>query len=391
MSISRRLFLAGSAALALRADSPALDPDSLEKFADPLPIPPVAKSAGTRPSPEDPTRHIPVYKLFMRELSVKSHRDLPATRAWGIEGSTPGPTIEARSGEGFFVEWVNDLPAKHLLPVDYRLHGAEKTQPEVRAVIHVHGAKVPPESDGYPEDWYVPGKSRTYYYPNRQQSATLWYHDHAMGINRLNIYAGLFGFYLLRDDVEDSLNLPRGPYEIPLAICDRSFLRDGSLDYPTSGIAGAPWVPEAFGEAMMVNGKLFPHLDVEPRAYRFRILNASNGRFFNFGLSNGQKFNFIGTDQGFLAAPVALERFMIAPGERGDVVIDFSGLAGQRVVLKSDPFELLQFRVAKKESQPGEVSPHRPDSRNGFSQDAARPVARGQGEERRFHGDADRW
>ena len=90
-------------------------------------------------------------------------------------------------------------------------------------MVHVHGAKTPPESDGYPEDWYVPGKSVTYLYPNQQEPATLWYHDHAMGINRLNIYAGLFGLFLIRDDYEDALNLPKGRYEIPLMIYDRSF------------------------------------------------------------------------------------------------------------------------------------------------------------------------
>ena len=101
------------------------------------------------------------------------------------------------------VEWANDLPAKHFLTIDHLLHGAEKDKPEARGVVHVHGAKTPPESDGYPEDWYVPGRSRTYYYPNQQEPALLWYHDHAMGINRLNIYAGMFGLFLIRDGVED--------------------------------------------------------------------------------------------------------------------------------------------------------------------------------------------
>ena len=162
--------------------------------------------------------------------------------------------------------------------------------------------KTPPESDGYPEDWYVPGKSATYYYPNQQEPATLWYHDHAMGINRLNIYAGLFGLFLDSRLFEDALNLPKGQYEIPLVVCDRSFRRDGSLYYPDSGMPDMPWVPEAFGEAMMVNGKLFPYLDVEPRKYRFRMLNAANGRFFHFRSRTGE-FIQIGTDQGLLAAP----------------------------------------------------------------------------------------
>ena len=221
----------------------------------------------------------------MRQFAAKAHRDLPATTMWGYDNSSPGPTLETRSGEGLLVEWVNNLPPAHLLPIDHNLHGAEADKPDVRAVVHVHGAKTPPESDGYPEAWYVPGKSAIYYYPNQQDAAALWYHDHTMGINRLNIYAGLFGLFTIRDQAEEALNLPGGRYEIPLIIYDRSFRRDGRLDYPTSGIADAPWVPEAFGEAMMVNGRIFPYLDVEPRKYRFRLLNAANGRFFHLSLS----------------------------------------------------------------------------------------------------------
>ena len=283
----------------------------------------------------------------MAEILVKVHRDLPATRMWGYNGSSPGPVIETRSGQSVSIEWANRLPVKHFLPIDHNLHGAEKDKPEVRAVVHIHGAKTPPESDGYPEEWYVPGKSATYRYPNIQDAATLWYHDHAMGINRLNMYAGLFGFFLIRDAREDTLNLPAGGYEIPLAIYDRSFRRDGSLDYPTSRMPEMPWVPEAFGEAMMVNGKLFPYLEVEPRRYRFRLLNAANGRFFHLSLSNGQKFLQIATDQGLMASPVELDSFVIAPGERLDLVLDFSGHSGEQVVLKSDAFEMMQFRVGK--------------------------------------------
>src|SRR6201999_661344 len=138
---------------------------------------------------------------------------------------------------------------KHFLPVDHNIHGAEAGKPEGRAVVHVHGAKAPPDADGYPEDWYVPGKSAAYYYPIQQDATALWYHDHAMGITRLNIYAGLFGLFVVRDKVEEALNLPRGAYEIPLVLCDRSFTQDGRLDYLDSGIPGAPWVPEAPGEA----------------------------------------------------------------------------------------------------------------------------------------------
>jgi spore coat protein A len=344
---SRRTFLAGAAALSARAGVVEINPALLAKFVDPLPIPPVAKAVATRPVPSSKNQTAPLYRLTMGELTTKVHRDLPATRMWGYNGFSPGPVIETRSGRGLLVEWVNNLPKNHFFAIDHNLHGAEKDKPDVRSVVHVHGAKTPPESDGYPEDWYVPGKSATYYYPNNQDAATLWYHDHAMGINRLNIYAGLFGMFLVRDSFEDALNLPKGKYEIPLIVYDRSFGTDGSLDYPVSGMADMPWVPEAFGEAMIVNGKIFPYLDVEPRKYRFRLLNAANGRFFHFSLSGDLQFQQIGTDQGLMPAPVALESFVAAPGERFDLVVDFSQHAGDRIVLRSDAFEIMQFRVAR--------------------------------------------
>jgi spore coat protein A len=347
--MNRRSFLLTSclAPFAARAAStaPALNPDTLAKFVDPLPIPPIAKSSGIRAVPGQASAKVPYYRVAMQQIERKLHRDLPATRLWGCGGSSPGPTFETRSGEGLLIEWGNELPDHHFLPIDHSLHGAEAGNPEVRGVIHVHGAKVPPESDGYPEDWYVPGKSRTYFYPNRQDAAMLWYHDHTMGINRLNTYAGMFGLFIVRDAVEDALDLPKGPYEIPLVIYDRLLRQDGALDYLTSGDPQKPWVPEVFGNVMLVNGKAFPYLDVEPRKYRFRVVNAANGRFFNLSLANDQKFHQIGTDQGLLPAPVELAHTLLAPAERADLVIDFSGRSGEKIVLQSYPFPLLQFRV----------------------------------------------
>lgn len=299
-----------------------------------------------RLSPEDPQVKVPYYRIAMREMQVKLHRDLPPTTVWTYGDSFPGPVFDARSGEGLLVEWVNELPTKHFLPIDHTLHGAEADKPEVRAVVHLHGGKTPPESDGYPEAGFVPGKSATCFYPNRQDAALLFYHDHAMGINRLNIYAGLQGLFLIRDDHEDSLNLPKGKYEVPLLICDRMLRTDGSLEYPTSGDPKSPWVPEVFGDAMLVNGKLAPYLEVEPRKYRFRILNGANGRFFRFSFGDLLEYQQIGSDQGLLAAPLAIKRLVLAPGERGDLVFDFSSYAGQEVLLKSDSFNLLQFRVS---------------------------------------------
>jgi spore coat protein A len=312
-----------------------LDPTRLTPFVDPLPVPQVLRPA-----------HGAVLRIAMRESEQRLHRALPPTRLWTYGDSMPGPTIEARSGEAVQVEWINSLPTKHFLPIDHHICGAEADQPEVRGVVHVHGARVPAKDDGYPTDWFVPGQSRRQTYPNRQDAATLWYHDHTMGIERLNLYAGLFGMYLLRDEHELSLGLPDGEHELPLVLTDRLLTEDGQLYYPTSGVSDAPWVPEVFGNAMLVNGALFPRLDVQARRYRFRVLNAANGRFFRLSLRGQRPFLQIGSDQGLLAAPVPQTSLFLAPGERADLVIDFADLAGGAIELMNDASPLMRFQVA---------------------------------------------
>jgi spore coat protein A len=182
-----------------------------------------------------------------------------------------------------------------------------------------------------------------------------------LGINRLNVFAGLLGAFFVRDEFEDALNLPRGKYEISLMIYDRDFDLQGQLNYPVSGDAKSPWVPEVFGDAILVNGKLFPYLEVEPRKYRFRVLNGANGRFFRLTFVSGQAptltFQRIGTDQGLLPAPVPSQRLSIAPGERADLIVDFSGQAGTSVVLRNENFNVMQFRVAQKSSRDESVLP----------------------------------
>jgi spore coat protein A, manganese oxidase len=331
--------------------APALDVSTLAQFVDPLPIPEIAQRQGYRPSPADPKLSVPFYRIQAQPIASKVHRDLPPTRFWSFGASAPGPTFETRSGEPLLVEWVNALPTEHFLPVDHTIHGAEADKPAVRTVVHVHGAKTGPESDGYPEDWVVPGKSLLYYYPNQQDAATLWYHDHTLGINRLNVYAGLLGAFFIRDGVEDALNLPQGKYELPLMLYDRLLTRDAQLLYPVSPDPQSPWVPELSGNAILVNGKLFPYLEVEPRKYRFRVLNASNARFYHLSfvgktLADNAAFHQIGTDQGLLAAPVTLTSLEIAPGERADIVVDFSEHRGEQLVLKNDAFIVMQFRVS---------------------------------------------
>ncbi len=318
--------------------------ESLAKFVDALPIPPIAQPAGSRDLPAPKTVY---YRAVMRAIESRVHRDLPPTTFWSFGTTFPGPTFEARRGQGLWIDWINQLPKKHFLPIDHTIHGAEAGMPESRAVVHVHGARVPPESDGYPERWFETGASASYYYPNDQEAATLWYHDHTMGINRLNVYAGLMGVYLIRDAAEDALNLPRDRYDIPLLICDRLLRSDGQLDYPTSGNPDSPWVEDATGDAILINGKLFPYLDVEPRKYRFRLINGSNGRFLRLSVVDGPAMHQIATDQGLMASPVEVERVRLAPAERVDVVIDFAGARGSQIVVENDGQPIMQFRVSR--------------------------------------------
>jgi spore coat protein A, manganese oxidase len=379
---TRRAFLKnGSLALAgvgLRGDSApsaattALDPSTLKPFVDPLPIPQLARPTGTRANPENPAEKIPYYRIAAREINVKVHRDLPPTRMWSFGDSFPGPTIETQSGQGMIVDWMNQLPAHHFLPIDHTLHGAERSLPEVRSVVHLHGGRTPADSDGYPENWIVPGQVQTCFYPCAQHAALLFYHDHAMGINRLNIYAGMQGMFIIRDRREDPLQLPSGKYEIPLLIADRLLNTDGQLRYPVSQFPDRPWVPEVFGNAILVNGKLLPYLEVEPRRYRLRLFNGSNGRFYRFSLSNKAEFQVIGNDQGLLEAPATVKRLPLAPAERADIVVDFASMAGATLTLVSDSFDILQFRVAKQGSpntsqvpsnlHPGAVLPKESDA-----------------------------
>jgi len=246
----------------------------------------------------------------------------------------------------------------------------------VRTVTHLHGARTRSADDGLPERWVKAGKAATYHYSNHQAAATLWYHDHALGITRLNNYAGLSGFYLLRDEQEKKLNLPSAAYEICLMVQDRILDEKAQLVYRATQDDGTPlppgtWGPAFFGNLPVVNGAIYHYLDVEPRLYRLRVLNASNSRFFNlyFNLANTPyeipslvSFDQIGSDGGFLPRSVKMQKLLLAPAERADLLIDFSSEKGKTLTLSNDamsPYpgwqvpgqlyaplnELMQFRV----------------------------------------------
>lgn len=341
--------------LTAQADEPgpnALGGVWLEPFVDPLPIPRVLKPIMASPDAEE-------YRISLSELRQKVHRDLPPALMWGFEGDMPGPTISARRGCTVRIEWVNKLPLRHRLAIDHNLSGAGRDVPDVRSVIHLHGGHVAPDSDGYPDDWVTPGSSQKTVYPNQQPAATLFYHDHSMGISRLNAMMGLAGFYLLRDAGEDGLHLPSGAYDIPLAIQDRTFDAQGQIAYPVGPGIDSPWVPEFFGTHVLVNGRVWPFLNVEPRRYRFRLLNASNSRVYELSLLPEQPLVQIATEGGLLSAPVERDTLLIAPGERMDVIIDFRGREGHRLMLMNRapapypsggqpiPRFVMQFRVRR--------------------------------------------
>lgn len=333
----------------------------LERWIDEVPRPAVLEPSGTKEGQ-------PYYEVEMQEVEQRLHSDLPATTVWGYEGQYPGPTIEAEQGEPISVRWMNDLPDEHLLPVDTTLHSDAIPYEEtgVRTVTHLHGGNVEAESDGNAGAWFTRDFEETgpafeqkdYHYANEQPPSTMWYHDHAMGTTRLNVYAGLAGFYLLRNDHERELDLPSGEYEIPLAIQDRSLEDDGSLFYPAAvadeqgGSDDAhpdpSVVPEFYGDIPVVNGKAWPRLSVEPRPYRLRLLNGSNSRFYRLELleydestgaigDDGPSFVLIGNDGGLLPAPIELEdRLELGSSQRADVVVDFSDYAGETLLLHND-------------------------------------------------------
>jgi spore coat protein A, manganese oxidase len=405
-----------------------LSPNRIPKFVAPLLVPPAMPAAASDATTD-------YYTIAVRQFTQQVlPAPLPATTVWGYGSLTdartfsyPAFTIEATSQRRLRVKWVNQLVdargnyLPHLLPVDQTLHWANPPggvvgrdmhgvdprpyRGPVPIVTHVHGHHSTDESDGYPEAWYLPAAgnlpegfatsgtwydyfrrkfgttwggdweqgSATFVYPNDQRATTLWYHDHALGMTRVNVYAGPAGFYVIRGGPDDlpAGRLP-GPapavgdapgtryHEIPIVIQDRSFNANGSLFYPdnraffeglppgqlkipfipAAGCTGPSdvspiWNPEFFGNTMVVNGQTWPFLEIEQRRYRFRFLNGCDARFLILRLSRDElPFWQIGADGGFLPAPVRLETLLLGPAERADVIVDFSAVpVGSEVVL----------------------------------------------------------
>lgn len=346
------------------------------------------------------------YEIDMKGGRWQFHTQLPVTSpkkftTWGYGSSNffigyLGPTIEAKKGKPVVVKFANLLPEFH--PVQQAI---DPTVPEVeiygimpggRATPHLHGGLVPPQYDGHPHSWFTNFQSHRggraehgthydtldnpanneaiFYYPNNQAPAGLWYHDHAMGVTRLNAYVGLAALYFIRDNKDTGLatnpmKLPAGIYEVPIVLQDKTFNADGSLFYPTAGVTieHPIWMPEFFGDTPVINGKCYPNFNVEARRYRFRFVNGSQARFYNITIPGGLSGNVpmwqIGAEQGFLPAPANVsDGLLIAPGERADVIVDFTGLNGNVLAMNNDapvPYDgggggpdipqLMQFRV----------------------------------------------
>jgi spore coat protein A len=314
-------------------------PIQLTPYVDALPVPgPATPASGS-------SGGVATYNITMKEFPQQLHSELPATTVWGYDDgtgpSTPGPLIEASTDNPVTVNWTNDIRDidTGLLRTSHYLqqsgddlsctHGAVD---EAKTVVHLHGGHVPAAVDGYPESTFLPGAPpEQYVYPNGQQAATLWFHDHALGITRLNVYMGLAGLYFMRDPVESALNLPVGTNEVPLVLQDRKFNPDGSLFYPGT------LQDMFFGDKVMVNGKVWPFLNVDQGKYRLRLLNGSGSRVYTLSLSppsGSLTFTVIGNEGGLLEAPApGVSTLTIGPGERYDVVVDFAAYGNNDEIL----------------------------------------------------------
>ena len=402
-----------------------LDPVTHPKFVNPLPVPQridLTENLKLEMEMAETTQWLGLY-------NNPSDLNPLMTTVWGYgtlgSVSSPGPTLVAESYVPADIKWYNNLPSNgHLLPVDPTMHMAHpmdlETPEEIEAfyehhlptVVHLHGGHTESASDGLPEAWWTQNweytgpqhVKETYTYHNSQEAATLWYHDHALGITRLNVYAGLAGFYLLKDNNEALLKakgvLPKELHEFEIVIQDRDFYDNGELYLPAfagdsyfdgkltlpgdseveeDGITVQPdddtmdWpenrpthVAEFFGNFIMVNGMMWPYLEVEPRKYRFRLLNGSDSRVYRLAFDNIDNFLQIGTDVGLLPYPVEISELIIAPGERADLIVDFSDLEDEVLQLQNtgpdEPFKgsnwnddvtrptgkIMQFRVNQK-------------------------------------------
>ncbi|MDH6125856.1 multicopper oxidase family protein [Kitasatospora sp. GP82] len=293
-------------------------------FAHAMPVPQVLRPVSVTASSDR-------YRLRMAETQVEIVKGLRTTvRTYG--GWFPGPTIRALRGREVVIQQTNDLT--------------------VHTSVHLHGGHVPSRYDGLPMDLVQPGQTREYRYPNEQVAASLWYHDHAHGLEAENVYRGLHGAYLLSDPHESSLPLPSGEFDIPLLIRDALIGTDGTLRY----------VRPYECPHMLVNGKERPYFAVAARRYRLRIFNVSANRHVSLRFANGAQFTQVASDGGLLAAPVKLNELTLTGAERAEIVVDFSRYpVGSSVVLENTAAldterpEVLRFDITRTAEDPSRI------------------------------------
>lgn len=369
------------------ADQEELDPLTIPKFAHELPIPQVFAPTVIKGKGGQVIRHeynVSTAHTRVQMLPPGFPNFFPMTTVLGYGGlvkspgsnrtefvlASPGPVFENTRGIPNRLTWMNQIREPHFLPVDPVLHWANPLAMEppvppfvpfppgyadaqfpVPAVTHTHGLVVAPQFDGTAEEWFTPFNHRgpsfvsnTYEMPNEQPPTQLFYHDHAMGITRLSLYAGRVGpAYFIRDpnsplDQPDS-PLPKGEFEIPLIIFDRAFFTDGELNFPRASDNPdlAYWQAETEADVVVVNGKVWPNLNVKRQQYRFRVLAASNERVWTFQFDNNGAFvpfTIIGSDGGYLPAPQVVDEVTQGITERADILVDFSQfLAGTKITM----------------------------------------------------------
>ena len=394
---------------------------SIPQFIDPLPL--LSLAGGPMETVTAATATVSMEEF---RASVLPSGFVPATGTytgtwvWGYRtgekstdpaGTYIGPVVVASRETPTTIRWVNNLPTgnngrltAYWDATDQTMHWADPLHDGVNvcaestetgmpptggcaahydgpvpAVPHLHGGEVPPVMDGGPDSWFTSdgnhhghayyagpgggGATAVYRYPNSQEAAPTWFHDHALGLTRLGVYAGLAGAYPI---IDPALNLPDGlhpvglqqgssgpvDYLIPMVVQDRQFDTNGQLYFANVGINPEHpfWMPELVGDVNVVNGKAWPFLNVEPQRYRFLFINGSNARAYEMFFTNpitkadGPAIWQIATDGGYLDTPVKidptapkgqLQRLLLQPGERADVIIDFAGFAGQTLLLRN--------------------------------------------------------
>lgn len=355
-----------------RVTSPPTTP-----FVQPMPIPGVKKPVSALSPTPDVSRfqhysRFPAQEYFnvdVKEALHSFHPQLPLNPVWGYDGVVPGPLFKARYGKPMIVRFRNNLPAGSTGFGD----------PSI--ITHLHNAHNGTESDGYPGDFYGSGSFKDHHFPfmlaggdPNEALGTLWYHDHRLDFTGPNVYKGLAGMFFLYDEVDSgdetdtragALRLPSGEYDVPLVLADKQFDGNGALFYDQTDLNGF------IGDRHTVNGAIQPYFKVAKRKYRFRVLNGSTARFYSFKLSSGRSFQLIATDGNLLDAPITMTEFTIAPAERYDVVVDFSGHnIGDQIIVQNfvahttgrgpsgrltTPIQVLRFEVDREAADPSQV------------------------------------